>query len=168
MLVIDRLRRHPALRVAADIALPILVVACLLAPAVVTSASTPPVVVRAVPDRVPVIHVEPFENLAAESCTPDAPLHVGPVSVQGKLTNDGALRARVTAAVSRCNGNWFGAVTVTVRIEQTGSVRDVRADAGGDGRMSTCVIWNIMHDGPVEARGPGALTIGYFMGTRSI
>lgn len=163
-----RLRCHPALRVAADVAFPILVLAFLLAPAVMTAARTPRVVVRAEPDRTSVIHVEPFEDLAAESCTRDAPLHVGPVSVQGKLTNEGALRTRMTAAVSRCEVDWFGAVTLSVKIDEAGSIRDVRADAGTDGQMRTCVIRNVMREGPVEAHGPGALTIGYFMGTRSI
>jgi hypothetical protein len=162
------LRHHPALRVAADVAFPILVVAVLLAPAVITAARTPPAVVRAVPDRTSVIHVDPFENHAAESCTRDPPLHVGPSSVQGKLTNKGALRTRMTAAVSQCEADWFGAVTLSVKIDEAGSIRDVRADAGPDGRMRTCVIRNVLREGPVEAHGPGALTIGYFMGTRSI
>jgi hypothetical protein len=159
-----RLRRHPALRVAGDLALPIIVVASLLAPAVMTAARTPTAVVRAVPERTPVIHVEPFEDLGAGSCIPDPPLHLGPSSATGSLRNEGALRTRITAAVSRCDGDWFGGVAVTVKIDVTGSIRDVRGDAGGDGRMSTCVIRNVMREGPVEAHGPGALTIGYFMG----
>lgn len=75
---------------------------------------------------------------------------------------------RITAAVSRCEGGWFGDVTVKVAIDGAGAIRDVGADASGDGQMRTCVIRNVLREGPVDARGPGVLTIGYFMGTRAI
>jgi hypothetical protein len=168
---IDQLSEAPGRRtrtITIAVVLPFLGIAFLLAPTLATFASMPPTVVQASPDRVPVIHVEPFEDLAVGSCTVDPPLHVGPSSVHGTLTSEDALRARMTAAVSMCDGNWFGAVTVSVKIDETGSIRDVHADAGGDGRMRTCVIRNVMRDGPVEARGPAALTVGYFMGSRSL
>jgi hypothetical protein len=160
--------RIATFRAARDLTLAGLGVTCLLAPAVMTFASSRPVAVRVVPERAPVIHVELFQDLAAGSCLPDPRLHLGPSSIEGKLSDAGSLRALMTAAVSRCDGDWFGHVALSVKVDEAGSIRDVRADAGGDGRMSTCVIRNMMRDGPVETRGPGTLTIGYFMGTRPI
>ena len=153
----------PALRVARDDVQPVLAVASLLAPAVATFASSPPATIKVVPDRIPAIRVEPFEDLAAGSCIPD-PLrvHLGPSSVEGKLSNAGALRTRMTGAVSRCDRDWFGDVTVSVKVDAAGSIQDIRADAGGE--MRTCVVRNLMREGPIETRGPGTLTIGYFMG----
>lgn len=142
---------------------PTLLLGGLFAPALATFATSPPAVVRAEPPRTPVIHVEAFEDLGFGGCLPAPPLHLGPSSVIGQLTNEASLRARITEAVSRCDRDWFGAVEVTVKIDDAGTIRDVRTDAGADGQMRTCVIRNVMHEGPVEARGPGALTIGYFM-----
>jgi hypothetical protein len=124
------------------------------------------VVVKVLPDRTAVIRVEPFENLAAGSCFADPPLHLGPSTVRGTLNNQDYLQARMTSAVSRCEDDWSGSITVSVKIDEAGSVLDVRADSGADGWLRACVIRKILREGPVESHGPGSLTIGYFMGTR--
>lgn len=160
-------RRQPA-GVAANLAPALLMAACLFMPPMMTLATAPPAVVRAVPEVVPAIPVHAFAGLSHESCTVDLPLHIGPSSHQGTLRNEATLRERMTNAVVRCEGDWYGYVVVGTRIDELGSIRDVRADTGGDGRMSTCVIRNIMRGGPVDAHGPGSLTVGYFMGIRTL
>lgn len=84
------------------------------------------------------------------------------------MRDEAALQERMTGAVARCERDWYGYVTVSTTIDELGSIRDVHADAGGDGRMSSCVIRNVMRGGPVETHGPGSLTVGYFMGSRNL
>ena len=146
--------------------LPLLVAAAFFGPSIAAFATSRPVVaVGAVPPPpIPVISVHPFLNLAAGSCTPDPPLHIGPTHQTAVLFYEQSLRDRMNEAAARCVGSAPGYLVLSVSVDEAARVTDVTADAGADRELASCATTFMRRSRGLETRGPGTLEIGYFMG----
>jgi hypothetical protein len=146
--------------------LPVLVAAAFFGPSIAAFATSRPVV--AVPENppIPVISVHPFLNLAADSCSPNPPIHDGPHEQTGQLSHREALDSRMLAAAVTCLGPTSGFLTLSVSVDADGNLREIQADTGADDALANCATTFVHRGGRLETRGPGTLMIGYYVAHR--
>jgi hypothetical protein len=150
--------------------LPPLVAAGFFGPSIGAFATSRPVVAVGVtpPPPIPVISVHPFLSLDYGSCTGDSPLHVGPTHQTSPLFYEASLRARMNDAAAKCVGPSSGYLVLSVAVDKTARITDVRADAGADQALASCATAFMRRSRGLETRGPGTLEIGYFMGREQL
>jgi hypothetical protein len=148
--------------------LPLVVAAALFGPSIGAFATSRPVVaVGVAPPPIPVIRVHPFLEVGATTCNWDAAVHDGPHEQRGELSPPDPVDARMRVAATRCLRASSGFLTLSVSIDAKGSIRAVEADTGGDGALADCATALVRTGGRFETRGPGTLTIGYYLGRHS-
>ncbi len=146
--------------------LPLLVAAAFFGPSIAAFATSRPVVaVGVAPPPIPVIRVHPFLNLAHDdSCIEGPPLHLGPTHRTTVLFYEESLRVRMNQAAAECTGPSSGYLVLSVSVDETARITDVRADSGADQALASCATTFMRRSRGLETRGPGTLEIGYFMG----
>jgi hypothetical protein len=118
-----------------------------------------------VPRRPPVevIAARPFPALAAGARPGAPPLRVGPTARTPGLVAEAALRDRMNEAASRCALASSSYLLLSASVDRKGHLTGVTGDAGDDQALADCAAAFVRQGGPVDARGPGTLEIGYFM-----
>ena len=147
-------------------ALPLLVAAVFFGPSIAAFATLRPVVAGVAPPPIPVIRVHPFVEVSAALCGWGAAVHQGPHEQTGRLSPSGPVDARLQAAATRCLRASSDFLTLSVSVDARGNVRDVEADSGGEGALADCATSFVWSGRRLETRGPGTLTVGYYMGRR--
>jgi hypothetical protein len=108
-----------------------------------------------------------FPDINNGSCVPvfDYPLHVGPTEQYG-LSSAYHLRARMDEGLMSCGRGWDGDMTVSVSVDQAGSLIEVRVAGGASAGVRRCVERAVASGPPLRTRGPGTIRVGYYMGHR--
>jgi hypothetical protein len=146
-------------------ALGVLALTVMFGPSLAAFATSRPVVPVPTKPLVPVIGAHPFLSLASDTCLDDGPLHIGPVERTKGLIYEAGLVERMTRTARQCLSS-SGYLTLSASVDGKGKIADISADSGVDPAPAVCARSAILAGGAVETRGPGQMTIGFFIGTR--
>jgi len=144
-----------------------LAAAFLVGPSLLALAQCPPIHAATSWTPLRLLAVKPFSDLGARGCFDDLPVHAGPTAVQGRLIGRWDLASRLTGAVFACaRDGWTGDVTISATVDARGNITDVLSRGNASPIMRSCLAVHVLEGEPTDARGPGTLTAGYFMGQR--